>query len=212
MHVRLACLSGVLVIAAAVAFVPAPARSEDKSKAGTADLSGRWKLNKELSDKDQPQYSPKAAEAAAAGAEAAADRGGSGGRGRGSGTRGGASRPPTPGGADDDPRGAQRAAEPAEEMTITQTEPEIVVEEKPGQPRAFYPNGKAYKADDGASDVKSTWSDGGLVVEKKNARGWKLTETWRLAPDRKRLTVDLRLQGGGRPKVATRRVYDRVEP
>jgi hypothetical protein len=211
MHVRLACLGGALVIAAGVAFGPAPARGEEKSKAGAADLSGHWRLNKELSDKDQTKYIPKSVEGAAASEEAADGSGGGRRSGRG-GTRGGTSRPPIPGGADDDPRGAQRAAGPAEEMTITQTEPEIVVEEKPGRPRAFYPNGKAYKADDGASDVKSTWSDGGLVVEKKNVRGWKLTETWRLAPDRKRLTVDLRLEGGSRPKVATRRVYDRVEP
>lgn len=212
MLLRSACISGALALAAGVAFGPAGARAEEKPRASTADLSGRWRLNKELSDNAQPGYS--APRSVAQGADAGAKESGGGGgsyRGAGGGGRGRTSRPSAPGGVDDDPRGVQRAAQPAEELTITQTELAIAVQETPGQTRTYYPNGRTYKTDDGASEINAQWRDGTLVVAKKNTRGWKLTETWRLAPDRSRLTVDLRLEGGSRPKLSLRRVYDRAE-
>jgi len=213
MYVRLACLSGALVIAGGAALGPAGARADEKPNAPTADLAGRWRLNKELSDNEEPQYS--APRSAGGGANAGAQESGGGGgshRGAAGGGRGSMGRPSAAPGVDDDPRGAQRPAQPAEDLTITQTEQAIAVEERPGRTRTFYPNGKTYKTDDGASEITSQWRDGALVVVKKNARGWKLAETWRLAPDRSRLTVDQRLEGGSRPRLSLERVYDRVEP
>ena len=175
MNIRWACLGGALVMAAGTGFGPPSARAGERPRTGAVDLSGEWRLNKQLSDGGQPT--------APASSERQRDR-------------------DAPG----------PAAEPGATLTITQTELEVVVQEKPGQARSFYPNGKAYKADDGASDIRSQWKDGVLLVEKKNARGWKLTETWQLAPDGKRLSLDWRLEGGGRPRTAVRRVYDRVEP
>jgi hypothetical protein len=96
------------------------------------------------------------------------------------------------------------------ELVITQTEVEIKVTETPGGSRSYYPNGKTYNADEGQSSVKSSWRDGKLLFEKKNVQGWKLTETWQLAPDRSRLTIDQVFEGGHRPKTAIKRVYDRV--
>jgi hypothetical protein len=212
MLLRSACIGGALALAAGLAFGPAGARAEEKPTGGSADLSGRWRLNKELSDNGQPGYSaPKpAAQGADAGAKEPSGGGGSY-RGAGGGGRGSASRASAPGGVDDDPRGVQRGAQPAEDLTITQTQLAIAVQETPGPARTYYPNGRTYKADEGASEINAQWKDGALVVAKKNTRGWKLTETWRLAPDRNRLTVDTHLEGGSRPKLSLHRVYDRVD-
>jgi hypothetical protein len=86
----------------------------------------------------------------------------------------------------------------------------IAVAEKAGGQREYYPNGRTYKADEGQSDVKSEWRAGRLVFEKKTRQGWHLAETWQVAPDRSRLTIETRIEGGGRPKGSVTRVYDRV--
>ncbi|HUL77094.1 MAG TPA: hypothetical protein VL691_07500, partial [Vicinamibacteria bacterium] len=214
---RLVCLGAALAVACGVALGPRPAAAAEESKGSAADLSGHWKVNKALSDDVQgkPGTSPEGesgheASAPRAGADAALQgpRSGRGSHGS-AGSR--TSRPSVPA-PDDDPRGPQKVAEAGETLTITQTEVEIAVVDKTGQARSLYPNGKTYKADDGASDVRSYWKDGSLVVEKKNVRGWRLTETWQLAPDRSRLTVVWHLEGGSRPKSNLKRVYDRVEP
>jgi len=96
-------------------------------------------------------------------------------------------------------------------LTVTQVESEIVVEETPGQRRELYPNGRTYKTDEGATQIRTSWKDGKLVVERKNVRGWRLVETWELAPDRGRLVIHLLLEGGARPKLNLTRVYDRYD-
>jgi hypothetical protein len=212
--VRWAYLGVALVVAAGAGFGPS-ARAAERPGAGAVDLSGQWSFNKQLSD-DQQSKLPTSGErrhdldSSGPGAGDAAD-GEEPGRGGGGAHGGGKAAPPVAT-VDDDPRGPRQAAEPGATLTITQTQAEIVVQEGPGQPRSLYPNGRTYKADDGASDIRSQWKDGALVVEKKNTRGWRLTETWRLAPDGKRLTLDWRLEGGSRPRVSLRRVYDRAEP
>jgi hypothetical protein len=152
------------------------------ASAAVPNVAGRWRLNETLSS-------------AQAGAEA-----------------------PAPG-KRDTPKGVEKAEpekkpeaeqKPAE-LTITQTEVEVAVVETPGGSRSYYPNGKAYKADEGQSDVRSTWRDGKLLFEKRNQQGWRLTETWQLTPDGKRLTIDQVFEGGHRPKTVIKRVYDRIE-
>jgi hypothetical protein len=96
-------------------------------------------------------------------------------------------------------------------MTVTQADSQIVVAETPGQTRNLYPNGKTYKADEGATQIRTSWENGRLVVEKKNVHGWRLVETWELAPDRSRVTVHLQFEGGKRPKLTLTRVYDRAD-
>ncbi len=87
---------------------------------------------------------------------------------------------------------------------------EVTVVDKGGHTQSFYPNGRTYNADEGTSTVKSAWKDGALVFEKKSARGWKLIETWQLTPDGAHLRCDSHLEGGGRPSVQIKRVYDRT--
>ena len=222
MSARWAWLCGTLVIAAGVGLGPARIRGEEGSKVRPADLSGRWKLNRELSDDEEAKASATIAGQIARDSSSngsngdsqggSSGRGGRGRRGGGGGGGGRVSRPSDEAGDDLDPRGPRRTAGAAEALTITQTEPEIVVAELSGATRSFYPDGRSYKADEGASDVKARWRDGTLVVEKKSVHGWKLTETWQLSSDRSRLEVSLRFEGGSRPRLSFKRVYDRAQP
>ena len=121
---------------------------------------------------------------------------------------------PPPGGmgGDDDPRGAMRAVfEPAEELLIAQTETEIAVEEKFAETRHLHPDGKKYKTDNGASEIKTSWKEGKLVIETKRARGGRVVETWERIPDGSRLIVNVKMEGGFGPGLALKRVYDRAE-
>jgi hypothetical protein len=115
--------------------------------------------------------------------------------------------PPGAGGGDD-PREAMRSIlEPAEELLIAQGEAEIAVDEKFGRMRRLHPDGKKYKTDNGASEIKSYWKEGRFVVETKRARGSSI-ETWERVPDGSRLIVTVRLEGGVGPKLELKRIYD----
>jgi hypothetical protein len=165
-----------------VASSLAVAAGAQPAPAAVPNVSGHWRLNETLSS-------------ALAGAEA-----------------------PAPG-KKETPKGVEKAEpekkaegekKPAE-LAITQSEIAVTVVETPGGSRSYYPNGKAYKADEGQSDVRSTWRDGKLLFEKRNQQGWRLTETWQVAADGKRLTIDQVFEGGHRPKTVIKRVYDRIE-
>ena len=130
------------------------------------------------------------------------------------GSGGGGRMGPPPGGmgGDDDARESMRALiEPAEELAIAQTEAEIAVEEKFGRTRLLHPDGKKYKTDNGASEIKSSWKEGKLVVETKRARDGGVVETWELVPDRSRIIVNVKMEGGFGPRLELKRIYDRAE-
>jgi hypothetical protein len=117
-----------------------------------------------------------------------------------------------PGGAGPggDPREAMRARfEAAKELTITQTANEIAVLDADGGLRALHPDGKGYKNSSGA-EVKTRWRDGQLVVESEREQGPKVTETFSIEPEPRRLVVSLRFQGRSGDPVTIRRVYDPV--
>lgn len=186
---------------AVVAASHARAHAEDKTKAPVSvDLSGRWVYNKQLSDDAREKMR-----------EAGEGRGGRGGGGMG-GPGGGRMGPPLGTGGDDDPREAMRSLfEPAEELTITATEPEIVITEQYGATRNLHPNGKPYKTDNGNAEIKTQWKEGKLVVEKRNARGGKLVEAWELVPDKSRILLVVKMEGGFGPALNLKRVYDRAK-
>lgn len=119
--------------------------------------------------------------------------------------------PPGGTGGDDDAREAMRAIfQPAEELAITQTAAEIAVEEAFGRTRRLHPDGRKYKSDNGAAEIKSAWKEGKLVVETKRARGGTVVETWELVPDGSRILVNATFQGGFGPRVELKRIYDRA--
>jgi len=190
MNVRLAGRDGALLIAAVFACGAAMA-AEQKQSVATPDFTGRWKLDKSLSEDGAAK--PAATSGAAAGKSEPAP----------------ASSKPAESSSKQDAKGdgAQHKEEPTE-ITIAQNEVAITVGDKAGQ-RTYYPNGKTYKADEGASAVKSVWKDGALVFEKKAARGWKRTEVWQITPD-KHLRVDIRIEGGGAPTITVKQVFERV--
>jgi len=139
--------------------------------------------------------------------------GGSGGGMGGPGGGGGGRMGPPPGmGGDDDSREAMRAIfEPAEEIAVAQTGTEIAVDEKFGRTRRLHPDGKKYKTDNGASEIKTSWKEGRLLVETKGARGGGVAETWEVVPDGSRLIVNVKMQGGFGPSVELKRIYDRAK-
>jgi hypothetical protein len=114
-------------------------------------------------------------------------------------------------GAGDEPREAMRAIlEPAEELLIAQSEGEIAIDEKFGRTRRLHPDGKKYKTDNGASEIKTSWKEGKLLVDTRRTRGGGVLETWDLVPDKSRLIVNVRVEGGFGPSVTLKRIYDRA--
>jgi hypothetical protein len=210
---RLVEASCSCVLAFSVGVVPGPASAspEEKAKAEVAavDLSGRWIFNREGSDDAREKM--KAGREGGGGPGGGRPPGG-GGMGR-PGAGGGMGRPGGGGGmgGDDDAREAMRAIfEPAEELAITQTAAEIAVEEVFGRTRRLHPDGKKYKTDNGAAEIKTAWKEGKLVVETKRARGGSVVETWELVPDGSRILVNVTFQGGFGPRVELKRLYDRA--
>ena len=197
-------------------------RADEKPKAAPAsvDLSGRWVFNRELSD-DAREKMREAQEKGGGpgggrppgGGPGGGGMGGPGGGMGGPGGGGGGRMGPPPGtGGDDDPREAMKAIfEPAEELAIAQTGTEIGVDEKFGRTRRLHPDGKKYKTDNGASEIKTSWKEGRLLVETKQTRGGGVVETWELVPDGSRLIVNVKMQGGFGPTVELKRIYDRAK-
>jgi hypothetical protein len=231
MTIRVVILSGALAFASGAVPGPVPARADEKPKAAPAsvDLSGRWVFNRELSDDAREKMrqgmekgggpggrGPGGGGPGGGGGGMGGPGGGGGGMGGpgGGGMSGGGRMGPPPGGTggDGDPREAMRAIfEPAEELAISGTGTEIAIDEKFGRMRRLHPDGKKYKTDNGASDIKTSWKEGKLLVETKPSRGGGVVETWELVPDGSRLIVNFKTQGGFGPGVELKRVYDRAK-
>jgi len=213
-------LSGALTFSFGVVPVPAATSGDEKPKAApaTADLSGRWVYNKELSD-DARQKAREGREGGGGPGGGGPGGGrppmgpGGGGMPGGGGPGGGGRTGPPPGtGGDDDPREAMRAIfEPAEELGIDQTGTEIGVEEKFGRTRRLHPDGKKYKTDNGTSEIKTSWKEGKLRVETKRNRGGSVVETWELVPDGSRIILNVKMQGEFGPAIELKRIYDRAK-
>ena len=217
-------LALALALAVTTARPVATARADERKAAAAIELAGRWTLNNELSDdaREKMQQAgrdrhggPGGRGPGGGGGMGGPGGGGMGGPGGGSGERpgGGMGAPGGQGhaGGGDDPRETMRAVlEPAEELTVVQSDVEISVDERYGRMRRLHPDGKTYKTDNGASELKSYWKDGKLVVETKRERG-SVVETWERIPDGSRLIVTVRLEGGPGGKLELKRVYDRAE-
>ena len=233
MTMRTTFLSCALAFSLGVVPGPPRASADEKAKVApaTVDLSGRWVYNRELSDDAQkkmregtegrggpggpggPGGGGPGGGGPGGGGMGGPGGGGMGGPGGGMGGRGGQTGPPPGGmGGDDDPRESMRAIlEPAEELAVTQAGTEIAVDEKFGRTRRLHPDGKKYKTDNGASEIKTSWKEGKLVVETKRSRGGGVVETWELVPDRSRIIVNVRMEGGFGPSVTLKRIYDRAK-
>ena len=234
MTMRTVLLSCALALPVGVAPGPPRASADEKAKVApaTVDLSGRWVYNRELSDDAQkkmregmqgrggPGGGGPGGGGPGGGGPGGGGMGGAGGGGMGGpggggmGSPGGGPMGSSPGGmgGDDDPRESMRAIfEPAEELALAQAGAEIAIDEKFGRTRRLHPDGKKYKTDNGASEIKTSWKEGKLLVETKGARGGAVVETWELVPDRSRIIVMVKMEGGFGPRVELKRIYDRAK-
>ena len=107
----------------------------------------------------------------------------------------------------DDQEAMRPILEPAETLTITQSEREVAIDETFGRSRTLHPDGKKRKADNGTSEVKARWKNGSLVVETRRDRGRKIVETWQRSVDGTRLTATYKIEGPSGPALTLKRVY-----
>ena len=203
-------ISGALGCFAVAGFAPARAtaqeKTEEKAKASVAapDLSGRWLLNKDLSD-DAHEKVRQSMERPRGGFGPGPSTIGAGSAG------GGRLGLPPPTAGDDDPGDSMQAVfNPAEELSIYQGQPEIVIDEKFSRRRTLHADGRKYKSDNGTSELKTEWKESRLVVETRGFRGRKTTETWELNTTGKRLTALVKLESGYGKPVIIKRVYERA--
>jgi hypothetical protein len=206
--------AGLSLVIGLCAASPARLCADDQKAGPEVDLSGRFALNKQLSDDARQKMreamenggGPGSGRFGAGGPGGQGGQGGPGGRG-GSGGSGG-----PPGMAEDSsgPEAMRSLLEPAEEIVVSQSPSELTIEEVFGRLRRLHPDGKKYKTDNGNGDIRSYWKDGKLRVETRGARGASVTETWERVPDGSRLILMVRIEGGP-GKLELKRIYDRAE-
>ncbi len=208
------------VLLAGAAYGSVLLHAEDKPASAVPNLGGRWVFNPELSD-DARQKMREAREGMPGGGGAGggygsgggmSGRGGGGMGGGGMGGHGGGMHGGGRGGPGADGREALRGVlEGANELTITPTETEVVILEKDGRMRILHPDGKGHKSEGGETEVKARWEGVRLVVETKSERGPRVSETYEVTPDRAKMTLTLRLEGGSMPAISLKRVYEPPE-
>jgi hypothetical protein len=167
-----------------------------KQKSQTADFTGDWTLNKNLSD-----------DAAKVMESMHSERGGGSGRGPWMHGGGGSK------GMDPEQRQAmRRAIEAPARLMITQTTDSITLTEDDGHSQTFTTNNKKEKVPlgDRTVEVKTKWDDDGhLVKETSLADGVKLTETYSLISQSQQLQVMVKLDASHLPRpVLLTRTYD----
>jgi len=190
------------------------------------DLGGVWTLNAGLSD-----VPPEPSEAGG-GRDGGGERGGrdpgrgDGGRGRGRGgglggfaPGAGSGRPGGMGraGGRGNPEGAARVRdavrdimEPPAHLTITQTESMVVLTGPDGRTTRLSPDGQKVKDENTKMERKTRWDGGKLVSDISGIGPGKITQTFTLDAERRRLRITVLMEGGGRsgqPRTSTR-VYD----
>jgi len=194
-----------------VACVAAPARAaagDEKPKAAAAvpDLSGSWRLDKERSDDAHQKM--RELVPPPTGSRRPPARGMPGGPGVAGGGTMGPPRGIDPG--DDSAEAMRPILDPAEQLAVYQAEHEVVTDEGSVRRRTLHADGRKYKAENGASEVKTEWKQGRLVVETRGFRGRKTTETWELADGGRALTCTVKVENGYGPAATIKRVYDRT--
>jgi hypothetical protein len=167
--------------------------------AGPANLSGTWKLNKELSD-DAHQKMDQAR-------KAQGDVPPSSGGARGA-WRGGANK-------DGGPRDPAAFAKAWATLTIHHEDPRLVIADGAGHEHFLYTDGREIAEERprrGTVEIAAHWDEDRVVVEMKPERGPSRTETYSVAADGSQLTVVTRIEAHGpMPEITVRRVYDAVK-
>ena len=162
------------------------------------DLSGTWRLNRQLSDDPSKVLRDGSSDAGAP----------SGWSRRGRGRMGGAGR-----------ERSEPAADPemfssGETLTIRHREPELSLTDAAGRERTVYTDARKSEEErsrGGTTKVTARWKDGHVEIVSVPERGPRVVETYAVTADRRQLTVTTRLERG-RGAITIRRVYDAAAP
>jgi hypothetical protein len=199
-HVALALRLGILIFLPIVGLaLPANLRG---------NLSGAWKLNRDLSD-DPREKMREARESGGGGGS----RGGGGFGGRHGGGRGGAFRGRH---AADEGEGGSGDAEIAtrafETLSIVHRDPELRITDGLGREHVLSTDDRKIEEErsEGTWKMRARWKDGHVVVTTTPEHGPTLTETYTVTADGSVLTVTTKVEGRGR-SFEFRRVYDHAE-
>lgn len=191
------------------------------AQSATAPIDGVWYLTRERSDLRPPQddSAPQGRGRFGGGAGGGRGRGGTGG-GLGRGGFGGGMGPRGGGPGARDPEEMRRRfeamrgiLEPAERLTIVRTESMVIVTSDRGLTTRLAPDGSKVKDASTGIERRTRWESAKLVSEISGAGPGRITETYSLDPESKRLFVDLRMEGGrgGAEPRTVRRVYEKDE-
>ena len=168
---------------------------------GPSDLSGRWKLNHDLSEDPGERMRE-------AGRGGSAPRGGRGGYGGGRRGRFGGGRAAPEG--EESPR-PSFDPESVETLSIVHHDPELKIIDAFGREHALSTDGRKVEEERSAGTVKmrAEWKDGHVVVTSAPEHGPKIVETYAVTADGSALTVTTKIENRGR-SFEYRRVYDAV--
>jgi hypothetical protein len=220
MHKGMTTLGAMASSALAVALtLPAGvARSEEPPR---PKLTGRWQLNKELSEDARAKIAEARERGGQPGGGGMGGRPGGGGMGGGwpggmggrpgggmgggrPGGMGGGQRPGGPGGM------RMRALlDPPQTLIITGNDAELTLDGGDGILVRLSIDGRRYKPEGGNIETKAEWKGAKLLVETKPTEGsGKTTTTYSLAPETGRLQIVTRIEGPMGDAISVKRVYD----
>lgn len=210
-----ACVLGAVPVLAATQDPPPPvmlgAVRPMSSAEAASRMTGRWKLNEELSPLPRAGSSPTAG--------AVPSRGGRGGGGSG----GGGTRPPGVMSQQQLQQLRLRAiyrelTVRPQTLTITATLDKATFVDDDDVERVVLLNGKKDKLDLGTTvlDSRSRWDVAALTIELEAGSQLKLTEVFELSPTARQLLVTLKTGDGSNPRRGqsqsyVQRVYDRID-
>lgn len=182
------------------------------------DLAGVWKLN--LDESDDPQKKLQQASGSGNGQGGGGGRpvggmgggwpgmGGHGGYGGGGHRMGG-------GESDSDRQKMRMFAQPAEQLTIIQKEPEIDISDDTDRKLAAYTDGRKIEKSKDASNqqLDAKWDQYRLVMEGKDPHGNKYERSYEVLEGNRQLRQTLLLKvGRNNSEVSIRYIYDLVSP
>ena len=183
--------------------------------ARTKNLAGTWRLN--VDDSDDPSKKLQQARGSQNGGQGGGRRGGGmGGGWPGGGGRGGYGGRGTGGGeSDSDRQKMQLFLQPAQQLTVSQKDPEIDVTDDDDRKFAFYTdNRKIEKSKDpNHQGFSAKWDEFRLVAEGKDPHGNKYERSYEVLEGNQQLRESLFLKiGRNNTEISIHYVYDLVSP
>jgi hypothetical protein len=180
--------------------------SDSAAGGGLANLTGTWKLNKDLSDDPRQKMKEAQDSGGSGGGGLGRHRGGFGGRRRGSDTDTGAESPRS---------SLEENASALQLLKIQHQEPQLVIEDGIGRQHKLFTDGRKVeeeRSQGGTTEMRAVWKDARIVVTTEPEKGPKITETYAVAADGSQLTVTSKIEGRRGRAIEIRRVYDAVKP